>query len=84
MLCAASTGIAALKLPGWCGFTAHSTFFRLPFGADAVDGTVSTVKAGSERGDVLRRASLIIWDEVVMSSKFSPEALNLTIQDLCK
>ena len=26
----------------------------------------------------------MIWDEVVMSSKFAPEALNSTLQDLCK
>ncbi|CAM9929568.1 unnamed protein product [Laminaria digitata] len=76
VLCAASTGIAALILPG--GLAAHSTF-KLPFGDDAVDGSVSNVKAESDRADVLRRASLIIWDGVVMSSKFAPEALNLTL-----
>lgn len=81
VLCAASTGIAALILPG--GLTAHSTF-KLPFGDDAVEGSVCNVKAESERADVLKRTSLIIWDEVVMSSKFALEALNLTLQDLCK
>ncbi|CAN0338899.1 unnamed protein product, partial [Scytosiphon promiscuus] len=80
VLCAASTGIAALILPG--GLTAHSTF-KLSFGGDAVAGSVCSVKSESERADVLRRASLIIWDEVIMSSKFAPEALNLTLQDLC-
>ena len=62
VLCAASTGNAALILPG--GFTARSTF-KLPFGDDAVDGSVCNVKAESDRANVLRRASLIIWDEVV-------------------
>ena len=81
VLCAAFAGIAALILPG--GLTPHSTF-KLPFGDDAVDGSVCNVKAESDRADVLRRASLIIWDEVVMSSKFAPDALNLTLQDLCK
>ncbi|CAN0269966.1 unnamed protein product, partial [Scytosiphon promiscuus] len=80
VLGAASTGIAALILPG--GLTAHSTF-KLPFGDDAIQGSVCNVNAESQRADVLRRASLIIWDEVVMSSKFAPEALNITLQDLC-
>ena len=81
VLCAASTGIAALLLPG--GLTAHSTF-KLPFGDDATEGSVCGVKAESQRAEVLRRASLIVWDEVVMSSKFSPEALHLTLQDICQ
>ena len=80
VLCAASTGIAALIPPG--GLTAHT--FKLPFGDDAVDGSVRNIKAESDRADVPRRASLIIWDEVVMSSRFAPEALNLTLQDLCE
>ncbi|CAN0440144.1 unnamed protein product, partial [Ectocarpus sp. 13 AM-2016] len=28
--------------------------------------------------------SLIIWDEIVMSGKYSPEALDLTLKDLLK
>ena len=76
MLCAASTGIAAFILPG--GLTTHATF-KLPFGDDAVDGSMCNVKAESERADVLRRALFNIWDEVVMFSKFALEALNLTL-----
>ena len=81
VLCAASTGIASLILPG--GLTAHSTF-KLPFGDDAIKGSICNIAAESQRADVLRRCSLIIWDEIVMSSKFAPEALNLTLQDICK
>ncbi|CAM9146776.1 unnamed protein product, partial [Ectocarpus sp. 12 AP-2014] len=81
VLCAASTGIAALILPG--GLTAHSTF-KLPFGDAAVEGSVCNVKAESERVHVLKNASLIIWDEIVMSGKYSPEALDLTLKDLLK
>lgn len=81
VLCAASTGIAALLLPG--GLTAHSTF-KLPFGDDATEGSVCGVKAETQRAEVLKKSSLIVWDEIVMSSKFSPEALHLTLQDLCQ
>ena len=82
LLCAAaSTGIAALILPG--GHTAHLTF-QMPFGDDAVDRSVSNVEAESDHADVLRHASLIFWEEVVMSSEFAPEALKLTLEDLRK
>ncbi|CAN0537123.1 unnamed protein product, partial [Scytosiphon promiscuus] len=71
---------AALILPG--GLAAHSTF-KLPFGDDPVEESVCSIKAESERARVFRRASLILENEVIMSSKFSPEALNLTLEDLC-
>ncbi|CAN0299483.1 unnamed protein product, partial [Ectocarpus sp. 4 AP-2014] len=79
VLCSASTGIAALLLPG--GLTAHSTF-KIPFGDNLVSGSVCNVNSESERGQVLRRADLIIWDEIPMSNKLAPEALDLTLRDL--
>ncbi|CAN0386694.1 unnamed protein product, partial [Scytosiphon promiscuus] len=79
VLCSASTGIAALLLPG--GLTAHSTF-KIPFGENLVQGSSCNVKSESERAEVLRRADLIIWDEIPMSHKFAPEALDLTLRDL--
>lgn len=79
MLCTASTGIAVLILPG--GLNAHSTF-KLPFGDGAVEDSNFNVKAEAERADVFRRTSLIFWHEIVLSSKYSPEALDLTLQDL--
>ncbi|CAM9941562.1 unnamed protein product [Ectocarpus sp. 6 AP-2014] len=79
VLCCASTGIAALLLPG--GLTAHSTF-KLPFGVNLVQGALCNVKAETERAELLRRADLIIWDEIPMSHRFAPEALDLTLQDL--
>ena len=66
-------------LPG--GLTAHSTF-RLPFGDKSVEGSVCNVPAESERAQVLKQACLIVWDEIVMSGKYSPEALDLTLKDL--
>ena len=79
VLCCASTGIAALLLPG--GLTAHSTF-KIPFGDNLVQGSVCNVKAESERAEVLRRADLIIWDEIPMSDRLAPEALDNTLCDL--
>lgn len=79
VLCTASTGIAALLLPG--GLTAHSTF-KIPFGDNLIEGSSCNVKSESERAQVLRRADLIIWDEIPMSNKFAPEALDLTLRDL--
>ncbi|CAN0115114.1 unnamed protein product, partial [Ectocarpus fasciculatus] len=79
VLCCASTGIAALLLPG--GLTAHSTF-KIPFGDNLVQGALCNVKAETERAEVLRRADLIIWDEIPMSHRFAPEALDLALRDL--
>ena len=78
VLCAASTGIAALLLPG--GLTAHSTF-KISFGGNLIEGSCN-VKSESERAQALRRADLIIWDEISMSNKFAPEALDLTLGGL--
>ncbi|CAM9337287.1 unnamed protein product, partial [Scytosiphon promiscuus] len=79
VLCSASTGIAALLLPG--GLTAHSTF-KIPFGDNLVQGSSCNIKSESERAEVLRRVDLIVWDEIPMSHKFAPEALDLTLRDL--
>ena len=79
VLCSASTGIAAQLLPG--GLTAHSTF-KIPFGDSLVQDSVCNVKAESERAEVLRKADLIIWDEIPMSNRLAPEALDHTLRDL--
>ena len=79
VICAASTGIAALLLPG--GLTAHSTF-KIPFDHNPIEGSTCNVKAESERAQVLRRADLTIWDEIPIINKFAPEALDPTLRDL--
>ena len=81
VLCTASTGIAALILPG--GLTAHSAF-KIPFADKFVEGAFFNVKAEPERAEVLRSASLIIWDEIPMANELAPEALDLTLRDLRK
>ena len=79
VLCSASTGIAALLLPG--GLPTHSTF-KIPFGGSLVQDSVCNVKAESERAEVLRKADLIIWDKIPMSNRLAPEALDHTLRDL--
>ena len=81
VLCTASAGIAALLLPG--GLTAHSVF-KIPFGDKLMEGAFFNVKAESERAEVLRSACLIIWDEIPMANKHTPEASDLTLRDLRK
>ena len=81
VLCTASKRIATLILPG--GLTADSTL-KLPFSDDDVHESVCNVVAESERADVLKRASLITWDELVMSSTFAPGALTSTLEQHSK
>ena len=78
VLCTASTGKAAVILPG--GLTAHSTF-KLPLGPGAVSGSTCNIKAESQRADVLEQAGVFIWDECPMSSKYTSEGLDLTLRD---
>ncbi|CAM9725364.1 unnamed protein product [Scytosiphon promiscuus] len=54
----------------------------MPFGENLVQGSSCNVRSESERAEVLRRADLLIWDEIPMSNKFAPEALDLTMRDL--
>ncbi|CAN0226796.1 unnamed protein product, partial [Scytosiphon promiscuus] len=54
----------------------------MPSGENLVQGSSCNVRSESERAEVLRRADLIIWDEIPMGNKFAPEALDLTLRDL--
>jgi hypothetical protein len=79
VLCSASSGIAALLMPG--GRTAHSTF-KIP-----VDGLTDTsycnIPKNSQRADLLRKTQLIFWDEVGMQDRLAIEAVDRTLRDLC-
>jgi hypothetical protein len=77
VLCVASSGIAALVLPG--GRTAHSTF-KIPL--DTSSNKPGAVKKQSLRADLLRRTHLIIWDEVPMQHRFNITSVDLMLQDL--
>ena len=78
VLCVASSGIAAQLLPG--GRTAHSRF-KIPLSNDT--NAVCNITRNSYLGELIRRASRIIWDEVPMQHKACFEAVNRTLNDVC-
>jgi hypothetical protein len=72
VLCVASSGIAALLLPG--GRTAHSVF-KIPI--EGLDHeSVCNIPANSQLADLLRRVDLIIWDEIGMQQRYAVEAVS--------
>ena len=79
VLTIASTGIAALQLPG--GWTAHS-MFKLPLEDSLVSGVLCDIRGESQRAELIRKCDLIIWDGLPMTHKYCVEALNKTLQDL--
>ncbi|XP_037914086.1 uncharacterized protein LOC119653502 [Hermetia illucens] len=79
MIIVASSGIAAALLDG--GRTAHSTF-KLPLDVHNKPDAMCKIKKNSGIAAVLRKSSIIIWDECTMTHKYSLEALNRTMQDL--
>ena len=77
-LAVATSGIAARNMPG--GSTAHSMFV-IPI--DLGDGTgVWNVSNSSQRGELIRAADLIVFDEAPMAHRYIFEILNRSIQDL--
>ena len=64
VLIVASTGIAALQLPG--GWTAHS-LFKLPLNERVVDGAYCDIKNESQRAELIRKSDLIIFDGLPMT-----------------
>lgn len=75
----ASSGIAALLLPG--GRTAHSRF-SIPLVVN--ESTTCPIKAGSNLAELIKEAKLIIWDEALMMNKFCFETLDRTMRDILK
>jgi hypothetical protein len=65
VLCVTSSGIAAILLPG--GRTAHSTF-AIPVDS-LCETSVCNINKNSKQAVMLRRVSLIIWDEAVMQHR---------------
>ncbi|CAB4488149.1 unnamed protein product [Rhizophagus irregularis] len=78
-LAVASSGIAALLLPG--GRTAHSCF-KIPINIHE-DSTCS-IKHNSDLASLLQIAKLIIWDEAPMTHRYAFEAVDRTLKDLMK
>ncbi|XP_056843179.1 uncharacterized protein LOC130495713 [Raphanus sativus] len=75
----ASSGIAALLLPG--GRTAHSRF-SIPINPD--EFSTCKIQPGSDQAELISKASLIIWDEAPMMSRHCFEALDRSLCDIMK
>ncbi|XP_033137451.1 ATP-dependent DNA helicase PIF2-like [Brassica rapa] len=73
----ASSGIAALLLPG--GRTAHSRF-GIPINVH--DFTTCTMTKGSDQAELVQQAKLIIWDEAPMMSRHCFETLDRSLRDI--
>lgn len=78
VLCTASSGIAALLLPG--GRTAHS-MFKIPIDNISPD-SVCCIPKNSMRADLMRAVKCIVWDEIVSQHRYAIEALDRTLRDL--
>ena len=77
VLCAASTGIAALLLPD--GRTSHNRF-AVPILLD--DQSICNITKQSLRGKAFAEVDLIIWDEVPMQHKYCFEAVHRLLCDM--
>jgi hypothetical protein len=73
----ATSSIAASIMPG--GRTSHSRF-KIPIKLD--DNSVCNFTKQSGTAALLREASLIIWDEVVMTRRQATETLDRSLQDI--
>ena len=76
-LATASSGAAANNMPG--GRTAHSRF-KIPITLD--NNSMCTIKKQSGAAEILRLATLIIWDEASMAKRQGIEAVDRTLQDI--
>ncbi|KAL0306164.1 UNVERIFIED_CONTAM: hypothetical protein Sradi_6033700 [Sesamum radiatum] len=79
VLSVASSGIAALLLPG--GRTAHSRF-KIPF--ELVETSHCPINLNTDLAHLIQEASLIIWDEAPMMHRYGFEAVSKTLKDLLK
>ncbi|KAF8057328.1 hypothetical protein N665_1258s0009 [Sinapis alba] len=73
----ASSGIASLFLQG--GRTAHSRF-GIPINPD--EFSTCTLIPGSDQTNLVKAASLIIWDEAPMMSKHCFDSLDRSMKDI--
>ncbi|KAK9160291.1 hypothetical protein Syun_006632 [Stephania yunnanensis] len=66
-----------MSLPG--GRTAHSRF-KIPILLDST--STCFISKQSDLADLIRHASLIIWDEATMAHRHALEALDRTLRDI--
>lgn len=77
VLTVASSGVASLLLPG--GRTAHSRF-KIPIDLD--DNGVCDIRRHTMLSSLIESASLIIWDEALMTHRKCFEALDCSLRDI--
>ncbi|XP_050205787.1 uncharacterized protein LOC126655597 [Mercurialis annua] len=73
----ASSGIAALLLPG--GRTAHSRF-KIPINLN--ECSTCEIKKGTQLAELIKEAVLIIWDEAPMNHRNCFEAVDRSLRDV--
>ena len=79
VLAVASSGIAALLLQG--GRTAHSRF-HIPL--KITNESTCNIKQGTFLAELIKKTSLIIWDEAPMTHKHCFEALDKSLRDILR
>ena len=77
VLCVASTGLAALLLPG--GRTAHK---QLKIPIEITEQSSCFIQRGTQLANLLCHTSLIIWDETPMINKTVFDAVDRTLKDI--
>ena len=77
MLCTASTGLAALLLPG--GHTAHSQF-KIPIPCH--EQSTCNIKKDDAIHELLKETSFIIWDEAASQHHLVVETVDHTLYNL--
>jgi hypothetical protein len=76
-LAVAPTGLAAENLEG--GRTSHSRF-KIPIPIN--ESSMCYIKAQTALAKLIRRASIVVWDEVMASHRLAIECVDRTFQDL--
>ncbi|XP_062206115.1 uncharacterized protein LOC133907990 [Phragmites australis] len=79
VLAVASCAIAALLL--YNGRTAHSKF-HIPI--NITDESTCEIKQGSHLAELLKKTSLILWDEAPMANRNCFEALDKSLRDILR
>ena len=77
VIAVASSGIAALLLLG--ERTAHSRF-QIPI--PVTDNSTCGIKQGSQIAELMTKASLIIWDEALMTHRNCFEPIDHSLRDI--
>ena len=77
-----TTALAASNYTG--GRTAHSLFgIPVESNPSPADGLTSTIATNSIRSDLLKNATIIIWDEVPMAHKSAFECVDVLLREIC-